>query len=153
VLCERIDHLSSINDHRVFNQGRGQGAMPDALIAEVKERTPFGIEHPLVRTHPETGKPALYLNGGFLRHESLFDRHTDETLDPVESMQIVTALLTQHGRPGYMCRFPWQAGSVAFWDNRAVQRHAASDHYPHTRVLRRVTISGDRPYNDASTSN
>jgi taurine dioxygenase len=147
-LRERINHLSGINDYRIFIQGRGQGAMPDALVAEVKERIPFGVTHPLVRTHPETGKPALYLHGGFLRHESLFDRRTGETLDPNESKQIVTALLAQHGRPEYICRFPWQAGSIAFWDNRAVQHYAASDYYPHKRVLRRVTISGDRPYNN-----
>jgi len=147
-LRERINHLSGINDYRIFIQGRGKGAMPDALVAEVKERIPFGVTHPLVRTHPETGKPALYLHGGFLRHESLFDRRTGDTLDPNKSKKIVTALLAQHGRPEYICRFPWEAGSIAFWDNRAVQHYAASDYYPHKRVLRRVTISGDRPYNN-----
>lgn len=147
-LRERIDHLSGINDYRVFIQGRGSGAMPDNLVAEVKERIPFGVVHPLVRTHPETGKPALYLHGGFLRHESLFDRRTGETLDSGESKHIVTALLAQHGRPEYTCRFAWQTDSIAFWDNRAVQHYAASDYYPHKRVLRRITISGDRPYNN-----
>ena len=147
-LRERIDHLSGINDYRIFIQGRGRGAMPGDLVTEVKERIPFGVTHPLVRTHPETGKPALYLHGGFLRHESLFDRRTGQTLEPNDSKQIVTTLLAQHGRPEYICRFPWKADSIAFWDNRAVQHYAASDYYPHKRVLRRVTISGDRPYNN-----
>ena len=48
--------------------------------------------------------------------------------------------------PEYICRFPWTEGALAFWDNRAVQHYAASDYYPHRRVLRRVTISGSRPY-------
>jgi taurine dioxygenase len=147
-LRDRIDHLSGINDYRIFVEGRGQGAMPDDLVAEIKERIPFGVEHPLVRTHPETGKPALYLHGGFLRHDSLFDRRTGAALDPAESKQIVNALLAQHHRPEYICRFAWAAGSIAFWDNRAVQHYAASDYYPHQRVLRRVTITGDRPFHD-----
>lgn len=147
-LREQIDHLSGVNDYRIFIEGRGRGAMPDALVAEVKERIPYGVDHPLVRTHPETGKPALYLHGGFLRHESLFDRRTGVTLDRDESKRIATALLAQHNQPEYICRFRWQTDSIAFWDNRAVQHYAASDYYPHKRVLRRVTISGDRPYND-----
>jgi taurine dioxygenase len=147
-LRERIDHLSGVNDYRIFIAGRGQGAMPDDLVTEVKQRIPFGVDHPLVRTHPETGKSALFLHGGFLRHESLFDRRTGEHLDPAESKQIVSALLDQHSRAEYICRFAWEPGSIAFWDNRAVQHYAASDYYPHKRVLRRVTISGDRPFND-----
>ena len=145
---ERIEHLSGVNDYRIFIEGRGQGAMPDDLVADIQQRIPFGVEHPLVRTHPETGKPALFLHGGFLRHESLFDRRTGEQLDSAESKRIVTALLAQHGRAEYLCRFAWKQGSIAFWDNRAVQHYAASDYYPHKRVLRRVTISGDQPFYD-----
>jgi taurine dioxygenase len=113
-LREQIDHLSGVNDYRIFIEGRGRGAMPDALIAAVKERIPYGVDHPLVRTHPETGKPALYLHRGFLPHESLFDRRAGETLDRDESKRIVTALLAQHNRPEYICRFRWQTDSIAF---------------------------------------
>ena len=59
---------------------------------------------------------------------------------------IVLRLLKQHGRPEYVCRFKWGPGSIAFWDNRAVQHYAASDYHPHRRVLRRVTVSGDKPF-------
>ena len=145
----RIEHLSGVNDYRIFIAGRGsQNPMPDDLVDEIKQRIPFGVEHPLVRTHPETGKPALYLHGGFLRHDSLFDHRTGEALDPADSKQIVSSLRAQHTRPEYQCRFPWEQGSIAFWDNRAVQHYATSDYYPHKRVLRRVTITGDRPFND-----
>lgn len=143
---DRITHLHGVNDYRVFLQGRGQGALPAELIDAAKSTIPFGVDHPLVRTHPETGKQALYIHGGFLRHESLYDVRTGETLDAGESRRIVATLLAQHARPEYHCRFVWEEGSVAFWDNRAVQHYAASDYYPHRRVLRRVTVSGDRPF-------
>ncbi len=120
------------------------------MIDEIKSRIPFGVTHPLVRTHPETGKQALYIHGGFLRHDSLFDERTGEPLDEAESREIVAQLLKQHARPEYICRFPWEVGSIAFWDNRAVQHYAASDYYPHKRLLRRVTVSGDRPFHRAS---
>ena len=74
------------------------------------------------------------------------DGRTGEYLDQDESVAIVKELLAQHARPEYTCRFRWEEGSIAFWDNRAVQHYAASDYFPHERVLRRVTISGDKPY-------
>ena len=103
------------------------------------------MDHPLVRQHPETGKPALYIHGGFLRHESLFNRDTKEPLGEAASLALSKMLLAQHARPELICRFAWQPGSIAFWDNRAVQHYAASDYYPHTRSIRRVTLSGDVP--------
>lgn len=147
-LRERIEHLHGINDYRIFLAGRGENALPADVADAITSEIPFGVDHPLVRTHPETGKPALYLHGGFLRHDSLFDHRTGESLDPADSKQIVAELLTQHPRPEYTCRFAWTPGSIAFWDNRAVQHYAASDYYPHRRVLRRVTVSGDRPYHE-----
>jgi taurine dioxygenase len=70
-------------------------------------------------------------------------------LDEDESKAIVREFILQHGRPEYGCRFKWTAGSMAFWDNRAVQHYAASDYHPHKRVLRRVTVSGDKPFYQA----
>ena len=142
---EEIKHLSGIHDYRSF-LGRGKKTLPEELIEEIKANIPFGVSHPLVRTHPETSKPALYLHAGFLRHDSLFDRRTGESIGAEKSVRIVGQLLPRHNRPEYICRFQWQVGSIAFWDNRAVQHYAASDYYPHRRVLRRVTVSGDLPY-------
>ncbi len=140
-LKERVEHLHGVNDYRVFLT-----RLPESLCDQIKAEIPFGVTHPLVRTHPETGKPALYIHGGFLRHESLFDARTGVPVGDEASRAIVTELLAQHHRPEYICRFQWQPGSIAFWDNRAVQHYAASDYYPHKRVLRRVTVSGDMPY-------
>jgi taurine dioxygenase len=76
----------------------------------------------------------------------LFDSRTGEPLGKEASEEIVGLLLRQHERPEYKCRFNWEPGSIAFWDNRAVQHYAASDYYPHRRLLRRVTVSGDKPF-------
>jgi taurine dioxygenase len=147
-LQERIEHLHGINDYRIFMAGRGAGELPDDLVEAFKADIPFGVSHPLLRTHPETEKTALYIHGGFLRHDSLYDIRTGEKLDKSESEDIVSQLLQQHARPEYTCRFKWEQGSIAFWDNRAVQHYAASDYYPQKRLLRRVTVSGDAPYYD-----
>lgn len=143
-LQQRIEHLHGINDYRVFLSSRG-ATLPDELVRTIKNEIPFGVAHPLLRTHPETGKTALYIHGGFLRHDSLYDARTNEPLDSAESIEIVRQLLQQHQRHEYQCRFRWEPGSIAFWDNRAVQHYATSDYYPHPRLLRRVTVSGDRP--------
>ncbi len=132
-----------------FLMARSPG-LSDVLVDTIKNEIPFGVSHPLLRTHPETGKTGLYIHGGFLRHDSLYDVRTGEQLETSESEDIVRQLLQQHARPEYTCRFQWAQGSIAFWDNRAVQHYAASDYYPHRRRLRRVTVSGDKPFYDPS---
>ena len=87
-----------------------------------------------------------------LRHESLFNRDTKEPLGEAASLALSKMLLAQHARPELICRFARQPGSIAFWDNRAVQHYAASDYYPHTRSIRRVTLSGDASALDAKLS-
>jgi len=145
-LQQRLQHIRGVHDYGIFLMKRGGSGLPEALVDDIKQEIPFGVNHPLLRTHPETGKTALYLHGGFLRHDSLYDETTGETLEATESREIVGFLLQQHAKPEYVCRFKWSPGSIAFWDNRAVQHYAASDYYPHKRLLRRVTVSGDRPF-------
>ena len=149
---EKLQHLYGINDYQVFLMGRGDGQLPDDIVEGLKKEIPFGVSHPLLRTHPETGRTTLYMHGGFLRHESLYDVRTQKTLPERDAKQTVAFLQQQHGRPEYTCRFNWAPGSIAFWDNRAVQHYAASDYYPHERLLRRVTVSGDKPYYKPETS-
>lgn len=94
-------------------------------------------EHPVVRTHPVTGKKALYVNRGFTRR--ILDIPRDES-------DGILAYLYSHMEDAlYQCRFRWQANSVAFWDNRCVQHRAMWDYWPHTRSGNRVTIKGDKP--------
>ena len=97
-------------------------------------------EHPVVRTHPETGRRALYVNTAF----------TDQIvgLSKKESDWLLAHLYSFAAVPEHQCRFRWEAGSLAFWDNRACQHYAASDYFPQRRVMERVTIAGDRPFFD-----
>jgi taurine dioxygenase len=95
------------------------------------------VEHPVVRTHPETGRKALYVNAAFTQHIV--------GLDKDESDSLLRHLYAQAAIPEYQCRFRWRAGSIAFWDNRASQHYAASDYWPEVRRMERVTIIGDRP--------
>lgn len=94
-------------------------------------------EHPVMRTHPVTGKKALYVNRGFTR------RLVGVPLD--ESEGILNYLYEHMANPLFQCRFRWQENSIAFWDNRCVQHHAMWDYWPHTRSGNRVTVKGDRP--------
>lgn len=95
------------------------------------------VEHPVVRTHPATGRKTLYVNRIFTQHIV--------GLAPDESTELLDHLYQQANFPEYQCRWRWQPGDVAFWDNRSTQHYAASDYYPQRRVMERITICGDRP--------
>ncbi len=93
-------------------------------------------EHPLVRTHPETGRKALFIGG----HVQRFAGMTDE-----ESAPLLNYLKAHTVRPEFTCRFGWKPGSLAFWDNRCTQHFAVGDYNGSRREMHRVTIQGDRP--------
>ncbi len=110
--------------------------VPAGREDEIRERYPE-IEHPVAPTHDRTGRRYLYVNRIFV--ERLAGRTRDESLD------LLDRLCRQADFPEYQCRFTWEPGSIAFWDNRAVQHYAASDYYPDVRVMERASIMGDRP--------
>jgi taurine dioxygenase len=93
--------------------------------------------HPLVRTHPETGRKALYI-GGHVQH---FEDMSDE-----ESRPLIDFLMRHSTRPEFTCRFRWEAGSLAFWDNRCTQHFAVNDYPAETRIMHRITVCGDAPF-------
>ena len=95
-------------------------------------------EHPVVRTHPETGRQALFVNRLFTtRIVQLKQRESDN---------ILPMLFRHIENPEFQCRFRWQPGSVAFWDNRCTQHIAIWDYHPQRRYGTRVTIAGDKPF-------
>jgi taurine dioxygenase len=113
-------------EDRVVDGGTG-------LAAEVMQ-----AEHPVVRTHPETGRKALYVNTG---HTVRFTGMTE-----AESTPILEYLFQHQIKPEFCCRYVWRPGSLAFWDNRCAQHYPVNDYHGHTRLLHRITLKGDKPY-------
>ena len=100
-------------------------------------RETLEAEHPVMRLHPETGRPALYVN---VAHTARFAGMTEE-----ESAPLLKFLFAHQVRPEFTCRFRWQPGSLAFWDNRCAQHNPINDYHGHRRVMHRITLAGDRP--------
>ena len=94
-------------------------------------------EHPVVRTHPETGRKALYVNVG---HTVRFKDMTEE-----ESRPLLEYLFQHLARPEFTCRFSWRPASIAMWDNRCAQHNPVNDYHGYRRVMHRITLAGDRP--------
>ncbi|MCX7864791.1 MAG: TauD/TfdA family dioxygenase [Novosphingobium sp.] len=99
-------------------------------------------EHPVVRTHPETGKRALYVNAAFTR--------SIKGLSRKESDWLLEHLFAQAAIPEYQVRLRWEPNTIAFWDNRSCQHYAVADYAPAMRHVERVTIIGDKPFFDPS---
>jgi taurine dioxygenase len=94
-------------------------------------------EHPVVRTHPETGKKGLFVNRSSTSHIV--------QLEKAESDVILSFLYDHIEQPIHQCRVKWEAGSLTLWDNRSAQHLALGDYFPHRRLAHRLMIAGDRP--------
>jgi len=124
----------------------GAAMTPEARAKLAAENPP--AEHPVVRTHPETGEKILYV-GSFTTHFVNF--HTPENVrfgqDKVPgASHLLNYLLSQAAIPEYQVRFRWRPNSVAIWDNRSTQHYAVMDYWPAPRKMERAAILGDKPY-------
>ena len=96
------------------------------------------LPHPIVRSHPETGRKALYVNAVYtVRLEGM----TEE-----ESAPILNFLYDHSTRPEFTCRIKWRDNALAVWDNRCTQHYAVNDYHGHARIMHRTTCAGDKPY-------
>jgi taurine dioxygenase len=129
---EQIDGLVAEHDW-LYSFGLG---MDPKARDELRRDFP-AVQHPIVRTHPETGRKMLYVNRGFTQFIV--------GMDAEESRALLERLWIQASFGEYQCRWKWQPGDVAFWDNRSTQHYAISDYFPNRRVMERITIIGDRP--------
>lgn len=134
-----IDGKVARHDFVGFRRRMKARGIPDERIAEMQKEYP-NPNHPVVRTHPDTGRRALYVNAAF----------TQEIvgMEKTESDRLLRYLYAQAATPEYQCRFQWRDNSIAFWDNRACQHYAVSDYWPEVRQMERATIIGDTPFYD-----
>jgi taurine dioxygenase len=96
------------------------------------------VTHPVVRTHPVSGRKGLFVNDGFTTHI--------HELGARESDALLGFLFTHSARPEFTIRWRWNVDDVAFWDNRVTQHYAVADYLPQRRIMHRATVTGDRPF-------
>ena len=118
----------------LYNEQRTMKLRNDDVMAKAME---IVTEHPVVRTHPETGRKALYVNSTYTQH---FKDWTRE-----ESRPLLEHLFRHSARPEFTCRYRWVPGALALWDNRCAMHHPVNDYHGSRRVMHRVTVIGDRP--------
>lgn len=117
--------VSRTREDRIKSDGKAQA--PQNYIAE----------HPIVRTHPETGRKALYVN---VAHTAGIKGMSDQ-----ESASLLSFLFEHQVKPEFTCRFVWSPNAIAFWDNRCAMHNPINDYHGFRRVMHRITLQGDRP--------
>lgn len=137
---EMLDGLVAVHDNRIQAPkaaGARNAKMTSKLRDDPDEAEEPESEHPVVRTHPATGRKALFVN----RPRT----HRFKGMTEAESRPLLEFLFDHSHRPEFTCRFRWQKGSIAFWDNRCLMHKALNDYPGHRRYMNRVTVNGTRP--------
>jgi taurine dioxygenase len=130
-----LDGLRAVNSSALADVSKTrEDRIRDAGSAGERD---YVAEHPVVRTHPEKGRKALYVN---VAHTARFADMTED-----ESRPLLCFLFEHSVRPEFTCRFRWQPGSVALWDNRCTMHNPINDYHGHTRTMHRISLAGDVP--------
>lgn len=134
-----LDGLTATHDFtRSFPLERFGNTAEDLARWEETRRKNPPLSHPVIRTHPVSGRKALFVNEGFTTRIN--------ELEAAESEAILKLLFAHGTRPEFTLRWRWQANDVAMWDNRVTQHYAVDDYRPQRRVMHRATILGDAPF-------
>ena len=134
---KQIGNLQAVHDNQSFLNGMIKKGATEAEIEKMRQKYPPST-HPVVRSHPVSGKKSIYVNKAFTRRI--------EGLPEQESEALLQKLMHQAWLPDFQCRFRWRENSIAFWDNRAAQHYAAADYWPEKRHMERVTVVGEKPF-------
>ena len=134
---EYLQGLTAVHDFaHGFKESLAEPGGRERLADAVAANPP--VRHPVIRTHPETGRKVIFVN-------SLFTTHI-EGLKAAESDALLQFLFRHVTTPEYTCRFQWRPHSIAIWDNRSTQHKPINDYFPAHRKHLRITIDGDKPY-------
>lgn len=132
-----LEGLTAVHDFaHGFKESLAEEGGRERLADAIAANPP--VRHPVIRTHPETGKKLIFVN-------SLFTTHIED-MPGKESDALLTFLYQHITTPEYSCRFKWEPHSIAIWDNRSTQHKPINDYFPAHRCLKRITIDGDKPY-------
>ncbi len=137
-LKEFLRSLRAVNSSALADVSKTrEDRVADAAEAGHEAGKDYEAVHPVVRTHPETGRQSLYVN---VAHTARFECMTEE-----ESRPLLRYLFAHQSRSEFTCRFRWEVGSLALWDNRCAMHNPVNDYHGRLRVMHRITFEGDEP--------
>ena len=132
-----LSDLDAVHDFSYgFSESLAESGGTARLEKAVLDNPP--VVHPVIRTHPESGKRVIFVN-------ALFTTHIVGL--PKDESKAILAFLYEHIKtPEFTCRFSWGVNCIAIWDNRSTQHKPINDYFPAHRCLERIVIDGDKPY-------